>query len=43
MPPWWPLEKWGKGQLDRAQDALVKVYTAEQKQWLAMQKAHALR
>jgi hypothetical protein len=41
-PPWWPLEKWSKDQLDRAPSALVKVYTVAQKQWLAMQKAHAL-
>lgn len=42
-PAWWPLEKWSKDQLDRALHALVKVYTAAQTQWLAMQKAHALR
>jgi hypothetical protein len=41
-PPWWPLERWDRPQLDRAQDALNKIYTAAQKQWLAMQKAHDL-
>lgn len=38
-PPWWPLEKWSKDQLDRALSKLREIYEAARERWKIMQKA----
>ena len=38
-PAWWPLDRWDKGQIDRAMSVQRKIYAAAQKQWQIMQRA----
>jgi len=38
-PAWWPLERWDKGQIDRALSVQRRIYEAAQKQWQIMQRA----